>query len=176
MYVAHRKLAEPKWQPSMCREFPDPRSWFTQPLEEYHQGLEHNLREELDMIIVDLLRLAEKQRVIIEGSFDPGWLQGIVPPERYAFLYAAPGTVRRDFFSREDKRDVLAAIDALSDGKQVKEHVLDVVEYGTREWIEKARCFGVMMLERTPEVRVEDRVRTLEEHFGLGGASRAGGV
>lgn len=169
MYEKHRKLAYPQWQPSMCRQFPDLRSWFTQPLEEYHQGMNTNHREELDMIIMDLVALAQNQPVIIEGSFEPGWLQDIVPPERFAFLYAEPQVVRRDFFDREDKRDVLDAINSLPDGEKVREHVLDVVEYGTREWIKKARKYGVMMLERTREVSVDQRVKILATHFCLGG-------
>lgn len=167
MYASHLRLAAPEYQPSMCRQFTDLLSWFSQPLREYHRGLNDNLREALDMVILDVLCLSRAQPVVVEGSFDPEWLKDIVPHERFAFLYASPGLVRRDFFSRDDKADVLAAINALPDGQQIREHVLDVVEYGARRWTERARAFGAKMFERTDKVSVEQRVALLAEHFHL---------
>ncbi len=168
MYDQHLRLADPEYQPSMCRQLPDLRSWFNQPLEQYYHGLNDNFREELDMIIIDAICLSRTRSLIVEGGFDPGWLQNIVPTHRFAFLYASPELVRRDFFDREDKQNVLAAINALPDAEQVREHVLDVVEYGTCQWIEKARSHGVKMLERTDQVTVEQRVELLAKHFRLG--------
>ncbi len=167
MYDQHLRLADPEYQPSMCRRFPDLRSWFSQPLGQYHQGLNSSFREELDMIIIDAICRSRTRPLIIEGSFDPGWLHNIVPPHRFAFLYARPELVRRDFFHREDKQDVLVAINALPDAEQVREHVLDVVEYGTGQWVEKARSHGVKMLERTDQITVEQRTELLAEHFRL---------
>ena len=75
--------------------------------------------------------------------------------------------MRRDFVERDDKQDMYAAIDALPDAERLREHVLDVVEHGTRQWIEKARSHGVKMLERTDHVTVKQRVELLADHFGL---------
>ncbi len=167
MHKQHLELADPDYQPSLCREFQDVSSWFGQPLKQYNQVLNSNFREELDMIILDAICRSRTRPLVVEGSFDPVWLKNIVPHHRFAFLYASPELVRRDFFDRQDKQDILAAINTLPDAERVREHVLDVVEYSTRQWIEKARSHGVKMLQRTDQVTVEQRTELLAEHFRL---------
>jgi hypothetical protein len=169
MYAQHMTMASPEYQPSMCRQFPDLRSWFCQPLDEYSKGLDTNLREALDMVIIDAICLSRERPLVVEGSFSPKWLQHIAPSQRFAFMYARPELVRRDFFAREDKQDVLAAINALPDGERVREHVLNVVEHSARQWIETALQCGVQMFERTDHVAVAERVTLLARHFGLKG-------
>lgn len=166
-YGAHRELASPEFQPSMCREFPSLRSWFCQPLHEYVQSLEGNLREALDMVMLDAVILSRNGPLIVEGSFHPAWLGNVVPPSRYAFLFAAPDLIRRDFFARKDKQDVYAALNTLPDADAVVAHVLDVVTHSARSWTEGARAQGAAMFERTDEIDVEERVSQIARHFGM---------
>lgn len=66
----------------------------------------------------------------------------------------------------------MAAINALPDGEQIREHVLDVVEFGIRQWIEKAEGLQVKMLERTEQSSLEQRIEELAEHFRLRGKTK----
>lgn len=65
-FAKHKALSNRLDQPSMNREFTNADEFFYRPYEEYGQWLIENTREQLDFVILDLIRLSQNQIVICD--------------------------------------------------------------------------------------------------------------
>lgn len=167
MYHEHRKLAIPTEQPAMCHHFADAETYFSRPVDEYVRWLCDINHEELSMIVCDLIRLAEKGPVILEGHFAPDLINPLTQYRKAVFLYAQEDIIRKDYFAREDKAMMLEAIQKLTEPEKIVEHVLDVTVELSRRHLKIAERSGVRYLVRDSKRTIEDTLQAIEQHFAL---------
>ena len=60
MFPVHQRMSDVKYQPSMNKSFKDAEEFFGRTVEEYREWLISNTREQLDFVIMDLIRLSQK--------------------------------------------------------------------------------------------------------------------
>ena len=62
----HQKISNSTFQPSMNKVFKDADEFFGRTVEEYKEWLIYNTREQLDFVLLDLIRLSQNKTVLCD--------------------------------------------------------------------------------------------------------------
>lgn len=119
------------------------------------------------MILVDLLKLPSDQKIMVDMHLTPEVAKEITDLERVAFLIAEPDLVIRDYFDRDDHRDMLECIMSLSDPDKALKNVADVLVHGVKKDLESVYESGFFYIKRDENSTTEKTLRLLERHFNL---------
>ena len=65
-FAKHQKISSSDFQPSMNKVFKNADEFFGRTVEEYKKWLIDNTREQLDFVLLDLIRLSQNQIVLCE--------------------------------------------------------------------------------------------------------------
>ena len=63
-FEKHKKISDPIFQPSMNKVFKNADEFFGRTVDEYKKWLIDNTREQLDFVILDLVRLSQNKIVL----------------------------------------------------------------------------------------------------------------
>jgi len=104
----------------------------------------------------------------VDGFFGVVTLKRIPDYDRVVFLLASGEVVRREYFNREDKRDMYECIMGLMNPEAALENVFRIL-YGAEESEREIResRFKWFKRERTGTDPM-DTIRRIEGHFGCG--------
>ncbi len=163
----HREIATPDEQPNLTRVFSSWECYFNRPVPEYWQWLSDCRAEELEMILVDLLKLPSDRKVIVDIHLTPEMAKRITDFRRVAFLIAEPDLVIRDHLDREDHREILECIMSLPDPDKALENVNNVLVYGVEKDLESVYESGLFHVKRVENNTTEEILSLLERHFEL---------
>lgn len=61
-FARHQQLSNPTFQPSMNKIFKNADEFFDRTVSEYKQWLINNTREQLDFVLLDLIRLSQEKK------------------------------------------------------------------------------------------------------------------
>jgi hypothetical protein len=112
-YDEHKKIASIEEQPALTKTFPSWENYFSRPVPEYSQWLSDSCSEELEFILVDLLKVPSDQKIIADLHMTPEIAKQITDYNRIAFLVTEPDLVIRDYYDREHHREILECIMSL---------------------------------------------------------------
>lgn len=166
-HEGHREVATPDEQPNLTRVFLSWECYFNRPVSEYWQWLSDCREEQLEMILVDLLKLPNDQKIMVDMHLTPEVAKEITDFERVAFLIAEPDLVIRDYFDRDDHRDMLECIMSLSDPDKALKNVADVLAHGVKKDLESVYESGLFYIKRDENSTTEETLRLLERHLNL---------
>lgn len=164
-FPAHRQLADPAFQPAMCRRFSGPDEFFGRTVDEYRAWLLDNERQQLDFALLDLIRLAQHGPVLCDGMLTLDEADRLTDVSRVAFLIREPSNLIDEYCDRPDHRDFSDFIHGAADVARAKVNcnaTLRSINLPLYNAIKRSRYFW---LERTPDSTVEDAVRQVERHF-----------
>ena len=82
----HQEMSDLKFQPSMNKNFRDADEFFGRTVEEYKQWLLSNTREQLDFVLMDLIRLSQDRIVLCDCHLTLEQAEQITDVSRVAFL------------------------------------------------------------------------------------------
>jgi cytidylate kinase len=167
MFNSYRKIASSESQPALAKQFNSVKEYFLQPLPEYLEYLENINRESFDMLVVDVLKLAQQKNVIVEGHYPPELMYELAPRNRIALFITSEDIIRRDYFERKDKQNMLAAIQKAAGNEDFKSHVIDVTVAAARKQIQVGKRYNYKIFERTQASTVEKTLAAVEQHFGI---------
>lgn len=163
----HRKMSDATNQPSMNKTFKDADEFFGRTVEEYKQWLIYNTREQLDFVLLDLIRLSRDQIVLCDCHLTIEQAERITEPSRCAFLIKEPSNIVEDYCNRPDHQDFRDFIHSATDVAKAKEvcntTLLSLNEKNYKD-IKNSKYFWV---ERDENSTVEATVKKVEQHFGL---------
>lgn len=162
-----RKIATRKNQPALSKKFYSAYDYFTRPIKEYIDYLDQINRESFDMILIDLIKMSADRKVIVEGHYPAELMADVAYHDKIAFLYANEDIIRRDYFTRADKQNMLKSINDASDSENVLEHVFTVIIESSKHQIEVGKKNYYALFERNDDTSIEQTVRELEKHFKL---------
>ncbi|MDO5435599.1 MAG: GNAT family N-acetyltransferase [Clostridia bacterium] len=114
-FEAHQQIASPEYQPDMCRQFENADVFFGRSVEEYRGWLLGNRRQQMDFILLDLIRLAEKGRIICDCHMTMDELDRLSDPSRAAFLLRNPVDIVEEYCNRPDHQGFSDFIHSASD-------------------------------------------------------------
>lgn len=167
-FANHQKLSNPEFQPAMNKQFQNADEFFGRTVEDYKQWLLDNTREQLDFVLLDLIRLSQNQIVLCDCHLTPEAADKLTDRSRIVFLLKDPSHLVDDYCNRPDHQGFSNFIHSASDVAKAKDtcnKTLNCLNQKTYNDIKAGKYFW---LERTETSTVEETVRKVEQHFGLG--------
>ncbi len=166
-FQRHQHLSDSVAQPAMNKKFADADEFFFRPYQEYGRWLIDNTREQLDFIVLDLIRLSENQTVICDAHLTLKEAERITDPDRVVFLVRNPQNLIDDYCHRPDHDDFNQYIHSASNPDLAKENCNKAIEYVTMEKYESIKSSPFFWLERNENSTIEKTLQAVEKHFGF---------
>ena len=163
----HRQCSDPALQPNMNKRFADADAFFGRTVEEYTRWLIDNTREQLDFVLLDLIRLSQDRIVLCDCHLTVEEAERLTDPSRILFLIKDPSHLIDDYCNRPDHQGFSRFIHSATDVEKAKatcNQTLKSLNEGLYQAVKSSRFFW---LERTPLSTVEDTVQKVEAHFGF---------
>lgn len=166
-FASHQKLSNFAFQPSMNKVFKNADEFFGRTVEEYKKWLIDNTREQLDFVLLDLIRLSQNQIVLCDCHLTVEEAEKLTEASRIVFLIKEPSNLVDDYCNRPDHQGFSNFINSTSDIEKAK-----VICNATLRSLNEKKCNDIKdsnycWIERTPKSTVEETVRKVEQHFGF---------
>lgn len=164
----HRTLSDPAVQPNMNRTFADADEFFLRPTEEYRRWLEDGTREQLDFVLLDLVRLSANQKILCDIHLTVEQAGALTEPERIVFLLREPSDLVGEYCARPDHAGFRRFLESATDVPGARENCRRTLESLNRGQYEKVKTSGYVWLERDGSRNAEETARLVAAHFGVG--------
>ncbi|MDO4863943.1 MAG: GNAT family N-acetyltransferase [Ruminococcus sp.] len=167
MFPIHQSRSDAVFQPNMNRSFTSADEFFGRTVDEYVNWLINNTREQLDFVLLDLVRLSQSGRVICDCHLTPEQAEAISDVSRVAFLIKEPINIAEEYCSRPDHkdfRDYVYSASAPETAKAVCSEALYRLNIGLYE---SARSGKWCFIDRADGLSLEETVSRLGTHFGF---------
>ena len=163
----HQQLSDPAFQPAMNKHFRDADEFFGRSVEEYRQWLLDNTREQLDFVLLDLIRLSQNQPVVCDCHLTLEQVGFLTDPSRVVFLLKEPSNIIEDYCNRPDHQGFNQFINSASDPAKAKATCNETLRSLNTDYYRAVKGSEYFWVERTPESTVQKTTQLVEEHFGL---------
>ncbi len=163
----YRAIANEIEQPAMTKKFDGWEEYFNRTPIEYSNWLSALDKEELEMMIVDLIALSKERQVIVDLHIQPETALLFTEYNRIAFLLAEPELIIADYFRRGDHQKTFKRISGLADPEKTFANMNAMLTYATNRTIENVYSSGLFYIVRNKQSTVPDTLIQLEQHFGL---------
>ena len=165
-FTIHQLKSDKEHQPNMNREFKDADEFFGRSVEEYQNWLLGNSREQLDYILLDLIRLSQDRIILCDLHNSFSELVKITDPSRMAFLIKEPKEIVEEYQNRPDHQPFCSFIHSATDYEKAKKTCNDTL-YGLNiEYYNFIRNSDYFWIDRADNRTVDEVVELVEEHFG----------
>lgn len=164
-FPKHRQLSSPEFQPFMNRQFRDADEFFGRTVREYKQWLLGSTREQLDFIILDLIRLSQNQTVLCDCHLTVEEASRLTEPWRIVFLLRDPRNLADDYCNRPDHEDFRNFVYSASNPAKAKDLYSETLKSINLERIAAIKSSPYFWLERDGSSTVEETVQKVEQHF-----------
>ena len=133
------------------------------------EQFERSLNDEfLEFVVIELIKLSQNNKVIIDFCAPIDILVEIADYNRIACLLTAPHLVTfENYGSREDHKDHYEWLHSLNEAKKKIAKQDEVFRIGTEKTYEEARKYNLFNIVRTEESTIENTLLLLEKHFNL---------
>ena len=168
-FEKHQKMSNPKSQPSMNKNFKDADEFFGRTVEEYKQWLISNTREQLDYVLMDLIRLSQDRIVLCDCHLTMEQAEQITEVSRVAFLIREPSNLVEEYCNRPDHQGFANFINSASDVAKAKKTCSATLQSLNEKVYKDIKASKYFWVERTPDSTVEETLAKVERHFGLAG-------
>ncbi|CBK73446.1 hypothetical protein CIY_05140 [Butyrivibrio fibrisolvens 16/4] len=166
MFPTHQGIADEAHQPNMLKEFRDADEFFGRSVEEYKAWLMGNLREQLDFIILDLIKLSQTGKVICDCHFTMDQIKRFSDSSRVAFMITDPSDLVETYCDRADHQDFSDFIHSATDYEKAKRLCTQTLYELNMEPYTDIKNSEFFWLERETLGSVNDTVAIVEKHFG----------
>ncbi len=163
----HQKISNPAFQPAMNKVFKDADEFFGRTVEEYKDWLIDNTREQLDFVLLDLIRLSQNKIVLCDCHLTVEEAEKFADASRIVFLIKEPSNLIEDYCDRSDHRGFRDYINSTSDIEKAK-----AVCNATLKTLSEKKCNDIknsnyLWIERTENSTIQDTVKKVEQYFGF---------
>jgi hypothetical protein len=163
----HLSISDPSLQPAMNRKFANADAFFGRTVEEYRQWLLDNTREQLEFVLLDLMRLSQHGKVICDCHLTLEQAERFTDPARIVFLLKEPSNIIEDYCNRPDHQGFNHFINSASDPAKAKATCNETLRSLNADFYRAVKGSEYFWVERTPESTVQKTTHLVEEHFGL---------
>lgn len=168
-FEKHQKISNPAFQPSMNKAFKDADEFFGRTVEEYEKWLIDNTREQLDFVLLDLIRLSQNQIVLCDCHLTVEEADKLTEASRIVFLIKEPSDLVDDYCNRPDHQAFSDFINSTSNIEKAKAICNATLKSLNEKRCNDIKCSNYFWIERTENSTVNETVRKVEQHFGLVG-------
>lgn len=166
-FEKHQKASNATFQPAMNKYFKDADEFFGRTVDEYKKWLIDNTREQLDFVLLDLIRLSQNQIVLCDCHLTMEQAEKITEPSRVVFLIKEPTNIIEEYCNRPDHQGFSDFINSASDIKKAKETCNATLRSLNEKSYSDIKDSDYYWVERTSKSTVEETVEKVERHFGL---------
>ena len=166
MFPIHQQLSDKEHQPDMNKEFKDADEFFGRSVEEYRQWLIDNTRQQLDFVILDLIRLAKEGPVICDCHLTLEQAEILTDPSRIVFMVREPKDLVDEYCNRPDHQGFSDFIHSATDYEKAKATCNATLQSLNEQRYKDILNSEYCHIERDYNRSVEDTVRLVEKHFG----------
>lgn len=163
----HQKLSAPSLQPAMNKRFESADEFFGRPVEEYKQWLTDNTREQLDFVLLDLIRLSQDRIVLCDCHLTVEEARYLTEPGRIAFLIKDPAHLIDDYCNRPDHQGFSRFIHSATNVAQAKATCNETLKCLNESRIAAIKNSEYLWIERTESSTVTETVNSVARHFGF---------
>lgn len=163
----HQKISNSTYQPSMNKVFKDADEFFGRTVEEYKEWLLSNTREQLDFVLLDLIRLSQNQIVLCDCHLRIEEAEKLTDPSRIVFLIKEPSNIVGDYCNRPDHKDFNDFINSASDVESAKVTCNETLKSLNDKHYKAIKDSAYFWIERTLESTVNETTEKVERHFGF---------
>lgn len=166
-YDIHRTIANEYNQPAMCYQRVDFEKNLNRPVDEYSKWMYDSLKEQSEMVLIDLIKLSENQIVVADVLFTPDYINGIVEKNHAIFLTTNYDFLRKIYFHRPEKKEFYNCVMGLSNPEKTFENIFKSLEEANKREKNIIKDSGFKYIGRNKDSSIENTLRLIEEHFGL---------
>lgn len=166
-FANHQKMSNAAFQPSMNKVFHDADEFFCRTVEEYKKWLIDNTREQLDFVLLDLIRLSQNQKVLCDCHLTVEEAEKFTEVSKIVFLIKEPSNLVDDYCNRPDHQAFCGFINSTSDIEKAKAVCNAVLKSLNEKKYKDIKESGYYWMERTFKSTVDETVGNVERHFGL---------
>lgn len=166
-FTTHQQISNESYQPAMNKVFSNADEFFGRSVEEYKQWLIENTREQLDFVLLDLIRLSQNQIVLCDCHLTVEEANQLTESSRIVFLIKEPSNLVDDYCNRLDHQDFRDYINSTSDTEKAKAVCNATLKSLHRKRYDDIKNSGWFWMERTENSTIEETVRKVEQHFSI---------
>ncbi len=155
------------YQPSMNTQFKNADEFFGRTVEEYKKWLLDNTREQLDFVILDLIRLSQNQVVLCDCHLTVEEADKLTEASRIVFLIKDPSNLVEDYCNRSDHQGFSNFIYSATDFEKAKETCNATLNSINEKRYADIKNSNYYWIERTANSTVHDTLGKVENHFGF---------
>lgn len=172
----HQAMSDPVLQPAMNRNFRDADEFFGRSVEEYKAWLLKNTREQLDFVLLDLMRLSQNQKVLCDCHLTLEQAATVTDPSHIAFMIKKPVSLVEEYCNRPDHQGFSNFIHSATDFEAAKKTCNETLMSLNEKYYEDVKASGYFFVDRGDGLSVEETVALTAKHFGLEVPVAAGGL
>ena len=165
-FTIHQLKSDPEHQPNMNNSFRDADEFFGRSVEEYRNWLLGNSREQLDYVMLDLIRLSQDRVILCDIHLVAEEAMRFTDPSRIAFLIRNPENLVDEYTSRPDHQPFRDWIHSATDYEKAKATCNETLYSLNIDRYNYIKNSGFFWLERDNSRSVEETVSLVEKHFG----------
>ena len=163
----HQRISDKEHQPAMNRNFKDADEFFGRSVEEYKSWLLQNTREQLDFVLLDLMRLSVNGPIICDCHLTLEQAAMVTEPSRMAFMLKEPKDLVEDYCNRPDHQGFSDFIHSASDYEKAKAACNETLLSLNAQYFQDVKKSGYFWLERDDRRGIEETAALVAKHFGL---------
>ncbi len=167
MFTIHQQMSDSKYQPSMNKTFKDADEFFGRTVEEYKEWLISNTREDLEFVIMDLIRLSQNGSVICDCHLTLSEADLLTSSDRIVFMIKEPKDPVNDYCNRPDHQGFNAFIHSATDVEMAKTKCSEALKSLNDKHYQAIKKSGYFWLERDENRSVDETVELVAKHFGM---------
>lgn len=169
-FGAFSRICDPKYQ-TACAQVDAIRanSWedYFQRLANGDDMLDKSGREHLQFMLMEIIKLAKDHVVIADMHLPVDVAKELSVYNRVAYLVTSPQNVLRDYYKRDDHKDIYNLIMSLKEPQASLDNLHIFLENATRKALDEICQSGVFYIMRDENSTVEKTLLQLEKHFQL---------
>ena len=162
----HIRLSDKEHQPEMNRDFKDADEFFGRSVEEYKNWLVKNSREQLDFILLDLMKMSQDKPVLCDIHIVAEEAFKFTDPSRIAFLIKEPKDLVDDYCNRPDHQPFSDFIHSATDYEKAKATCNETLYSLNIERYNFIKNSDYFWLERDLNRSVDETADLVAKHFG----------
>ena len=166
-FPEHQAMSDPVFQPAMNRDFRNADEFFGRSVEEYKAWLLQNTREQLDFILLDLMRLSKDQPILCDCHLTLEQAAMVTDPSHIAFMIKKPVNLVDEYCNRPDHQGFSDFIHSATDFEAAKATCNETLMSLNAKYYEDVKASGYFFVDRGDGLSVEETVERTAKHFGL---------
>ncbi len=165
-FPEHQAISDKEHQPNMNKVFRDADEFFGRSVEEYKKWLLDNTKEQLDFVILDLMRLSQNGRIICDCHLTLEQAEKLTDPSRIVFMIREPVNLIDEYCNRPDHQDFKEFIESATNPEAAKANCNETLCNLNRKVYDSIKKSEFNWIERDNSRSVDDTVKLVENCFG----------